>query len=95
MIQEEAQQAQIIQQSPQQTIQADREIEHHLEKPTPVPAAVTKPVIKQQPQIEEKEEEQEFVSDSYDGYVLPPLDLLIEPEYNFGDVQDKIIKAKS
>jgi S-DNA-T family DNA segregation ATPase FtsK/SpoIIIE len=96
LIEEEAQQAQIIhEQSPQQTVQADREIEHHLEKPAPAPVAITKPVIKPQPQVEEKEEEQEYVSDTYDGYVLPPLDLLIEPEYNFGDVQEKIIKAKS
>ncbi len=32
---------------------------------------------------------------SYDGYTLPPLDLLAEPEYSFAAVQGKVVKAKA
>jgi S-DNA-T family DNA segregation ATPase FtsK/SpoIIIE len=31
----------------------------------------------------------------YDGYVLPPLDLLTEPQYSLAAVQDKVVKAKA
>ncbi len=98
LVAEEAQQHTeiIAEQSPQQSIQVDREIEHHLEK-TSAPAMVikhpTRPQITAQQQQEN--DEQAYESETYDGYILPPLDLLIEPEYNFGDVQEKIIKAKS
>jgi DNA segregation ATPase FtsK/SpoIIIE-like protein len=36
-----------------------------------------------------------FVQPSYDDYELPPLELLAEPEYSFGAVQEKIVKAKA
>jgi len=32
---------------------------------------------------------------SYDNYVLPPLELLAEPQYSFAAVQEKVIKAKA
>ena len=32
---------------------------------------------------------------SYDDYVLPPLELLAEPEYSFSAVQEKVVKAKA
>ena len=32
---------------------------------------------------------------SYDGYTLPSLDLLAEPEYSFAAVQGKVVKAKA
>jgi len=35
------------------------------------------------------------VQPSYDDYVLPPLDLLAEPEYGFNAVQEKVVKAKA
>ncbi len=36
-----------------------------------------------------------IVQPSYDDYVLPPLELLAEPEYSFGAVQEKVVKAKA
>jgi S-DNA-T family DNA segregation ATPase FtsK/SpoIIIE len=36
-----------------------------------------------------------FVQPSYEDYELPPLDLLAEPEYTYGAVQDKVVKAKA
>jgi S-DNA-T family DNA segregation ATPase FtsK/SpoIIIE len=35
------------------------------------------------------------VQPSYDDYVLPPLELLAEPEHGFAAVQEKIVKAKA
>ncbi|MBC8471513.1 MAG: DNA translocase FtsK 4TM domain-containing protein [Planctomycetes bacterium] len=35
------------------------------------------------------------VQPSYDGYEMPPLDLLAEPEYGFTAVQEKVVKAKA
>jgi S-DNA-T family DNA segregation ATPase FtsK/SpoIIIE len=35
------------------------------------------------------------VQPSYDGYELPPLDLLAEPEHGFAAVQEKVVKAKA
>ena len=32
---------------------------------------------------------------SYEDYVLPPLDLLSEPEYGYSAVQEKVVKAKA
>jgi S-DNA-T family DNA segregation ATPase FtsK/SpoIIIE len=32
---------------------------------------------------------------NYDGYTLPPLDLLAEPQYSFAAVQGKVVKAKA
>ena len=32
---------------------------------------------------------------SYDNYILPPLELLAEPQYSFAAVQEKVIKAKA
>jgi S-DNA-T family DNA segregation ATPase FtsK/SpoIIIE len=86
----------IAEQSPQQSVLVDREIEHHLEK-TSAPAMVIKHPTKPQVSAQQQQEkdEQAYESETYDGYILPPLDLLIEPEYNFGSVQEKIIKAKS
>lgn len=36
-----------------------------------------------------------IVQPSYDDYVLPPLELLAEPEYGFAAVQEKVVKAKA
>jgi len=36
-----------------------------------------------------------YVSESYDDYTFPPLELLAEPEYSYAAVQDKVIKAKA
>jgi S-DNA-T family DNA segregation ATPase FtsK/SpoIIIE len=36
-----------------------------------------------------------FVQPSYDDYSLPSLDLLAEPEYGFGAVQEKVVKSKA
>jgi S-DNA-T family DNA segregation ATPase FtsK/SpoIIIE len=38
---------------------------------------------------------QATVQPSYRDYVLPPLELLAEPEYSFGAVQEKVVKAKA
>jgi len=87
----------ITEQSPQQSVEVDREIEHHLEK-TPAPSqqmVIKQPNKTQISAQQQKDDEAAYESETYDGYMLPPLDLLIEPEYNFGDVQEKIIKAKS
>lgn len=80
------------QQEPDEIAKADEAIEVHFEKKG-------LPVIKEQPSQPTQEQQQEsetaYESESYEGYVLPPLDLLMEPEYSFGSVQEKIIKAKS
>jgi len=36
-----------------------------------------------------------YVPPSFEGYTLPPLDLLAEPEYSFAAVQEKVVKAKA
>jgi S-DNA-T family DNA segregation ATPase FtsK/SpoIIIE len=35
------------------------------------------------------------VQPAYDDYTLPPLELLAAPEYSFGAVQEKVVKAKA
>jgi S-DNA-T family DNA segregation ATPase FtsK/SpoIIIE len=35
------------------------------------------------------------IQPSYDGYELPPLDLLAEPEHSFASMQEKVVKAKA
>ena len=35
------------------------------------------------------------VPSSYEDYILPPLELLAEPEYGFAAVQEKVVKAKA
>jgi S-DNA-T family DNA segregation ATPase FtsK/SpoIIIE len=67
-------------------IKTDEVIEDHLEK---------KLLISKKDQPEVKAVEPAYESESFDGYQLPPLDMLMEPEYNFGTVQEKIIRAKS
>ncbi len=49
----------------------------------------------QVPSPEARKPAKPFVQDSYDDYVLPPFDLLAEPEYSFGAVQEKVVKAKA
>ena len=36
-----------------------------------------------------------YVPTSYESYILPPLELLAEPEYSFAAVQGKVVKAKA
>jgi len=36
-----------------------------------------------------------YVPESYEGYVLPPLELLDEPQYSYAAVQSKVIEAKA
>ncbi len=82
-----AEEAQHIAEPPQpaqpHTIQTDEAIEGHLEKKIA-------PVIKA-----EKQPEPVYEPANFDNYQFPPLELLTEPEYSFGSVQEKIIKAKS
>ena len=66
-----------------QIVKTDEAIEGHLEK---MPAAAEK---------SEKSSEPLYESKSFDSYQFPSLELLTEPEYSFGSVQEKIIKAKS
>jgi S-DNA-T family DNA segregation ATPase FtsK/SpoIIIE len=35
------------------------------------------------------------LQESYEGYTLPPLELLSEPEYSFSSVQEKVVKSKA
>jgi S-DNA-T family DNA segregation ATPase FtsK/SpoIIIE len=85
---------QIIQQTPpqqQQIVKNDEAIEDHLDK-KPLLDTIT---VETKDDSEPKDIQQAYESESYEGYQLPPLDLLMEPEYSFGSVQEKIIKAKS
>jgi S-DNA-T family DNA segregation ATPase FtsK/SpoIIIE len=85
---------QIIQQAPpqqQQIVKNDETIEDHLDK-KPLLETIT---VETKDDSRPKDIEQAYESESYEGYQLPPLDLLMEPEYSFGSVQEKIIKAKS
>ncbi len=36
-----------------------------------------------------------MIQQSYEDYILPPLELLAEPEYGFASVQEKVVKAKA
>ena len=36
-----------------------------------------------------------YAPTSYEDYILPPLELLAEPEYSFASVQGKVVKAKA
>lgn len=36
-----------------------------------------------------------YAPTSYEDYILPPLELLAEPEYSFASVQNKVVKAKA
>ena len=36
-----------------------------------------------------------YVPTNYDDYILPPLELLAEPQYSFALVQEKVVKAKA
>ncbi|MBN1788622.1 MAG: DNA translocase FtsK [Sedimentisphaerales bacterium] len=66
------------------SVETDEEIEDHLEKKiTLVPKTTPKPPTPI------------YQPESFDNYQFPPLELLTEPEYSFGSVQEKIIKAKS
>ncbi|MDD5134014.1 MAG: DNA translocase FtsK 4TM domain-containing protein, partial [Phycisphaerae bacterium] len=70
-----------------ETVKTDEAIELHLERTiASAPAVVKKPQVEPEPVYE---------SENFDSYQLPGLNLLMEPEYNFGTVQEKIIKAKS
>lgn len=46
-------------------------------------------------QLEASAGKQEFMRPSYDDYVLPPLELLVEPEYSYAAVQEKVVKSKA
>jgi len=81
LLAEEAEQ--LEQQQSHQTVKVDEAIEGHLEKR---PAAVIK---------SGKPPEPVYESENFDGFQLPGLELLTEPEHSFGSVQEKIIRAKS
>jgi S-DNA-T family DNA segregation ATPase FtsK/SpoIIIE len=68
----------------QQVVKVDNAIESHLEK---------KPALAAQKA--DRPPEPVYETENFDSYQLPPLELLMEPEYSFGSVQEKIIKAKS
>jgi S-DNA-T family DNA segregation ATPase FtsK/SpoIIIE len=74
---------QIEQQQSGQVVKADEEIEGHLEK-MPVTAGKS-----------DKLSEPLYESENFEGYQLPGLELLTEPQQSFGSVQEKIIRAKS
>jgi len=42
-----------------------------------------------------REPDKSYVPVSFEDYVLPPLELLAEPEYSFSSVQEKVVKAKA
>jgi S-DNA-T family DNA segregation ATPase FtsK/SpoIIIE len=73
----------IEQQQSHQTVKADEAIEGHF---THKPAVIKK---------SEKQSEPVYEAENFGSYQLPGLELLMEPEYSFGSVQEKIIKAKS
>jgi len=73
----------IEQQQSHQTVKVDEAIEGHLEK---MPAAAGKA---------DKSSEPLYESENFEGYQLPGLELLTEPQQSFGSVQEKIIRAKS
>ena len=79
-----AEEAEHIEQREQQAVKVDNAIEGRLEKK---PAAADKKT--------DRPPEPVYESERFDSYQLPPLELLMEPEYSFGSVQEKIIKAKS
>lgn len=60
----------------------DDETETESEKPVKLPAQT-------------QQKEPEYLQQTFEGYRLPPMELLMEPEKSFGSVQEKIIKAKS
>jgi S-DNA-T family DNA segregation ATPase FtsK/SpoIIIE len=78
-----AEEAEHIEQQSHQTVKVDEAIEGHLEKR---PAAVKK---------SDKPPESVYESENFEGYQLPGLELLTEPEHSFGFAQEKIIRAKS
>ena len=80
---EEAEHIEQQQQQSGQTVKADEAIEGHLEKK---PAAAEKP---------DKSPEPLYESENFEDYQLPGIELLTEPQYSFGSVQEKIIRAKS
>ena len=85
LLAEEAQH--IANQAPHQIVQADEVIEVHLEKKLSLP--------KSEGRGAKTSDEPAYESESYENFTLPPLDMLMEPEYSFGSVQEKIIRAKS
>ncbi len=44
---------------------------------------------------EARKPDKSYVPPNYENYVLPPLELLAEPEYSFSAVQEKVVKAKA
>ncbi|MBU1260268.1 MAG: DNA translocase FtsK [Planctomycetes bacterium] len=85
LLAEEAQH--IANQAPHQIVQADEVIEVHLEKKLSL--------SKSEGRGAKTSDEPAYESESYENFTLPPLDMLMEPEYSFGSVQEKIIRAKS
>jgi S-DNA-T family DNA segregation ATPase FtsK/SpoIIIE len=85
LLAEEAQH--IASQQPHQIVQADEAIEVHLEKKLSLPKTESRET--------KISDEAAYESESYENFALPPLDMLMEPEYSFGAVQGKIIRAKS
>jgi S-DNA-T family DNA segregation ATPase FtsK/SpoIIIE len=85
-------QQQVVEPEHHETIKTDEAIETHLEKKTAVPAPVAAAAIAA---VKKQEPEPIYEAEALGSYLLPGLDLLIEPEYCFGEVQEKIIKAKS
>lgn len=75
--------------APVPTVKVDEAIESHLEK-TPVAApAATAAAKPDQPS------EPIYETENFESYQLPGIELLTEPQYSFGTVQEKIIRAKS
>ena len=72
------------------------------EKPEPAPpkaapASAEDPADKELKLIAEKAHKpsSSYEPQEYKDYVLPPLELLAEPEYGFAAVQEKVVKAKA
>ncbi|MBN1124089.1 MAG: DNA translocase FtsK [Sedimentisphaerales bacterium] len=72
-------------------------------KETPSEILPTEPAAKPVRTIQQKikarstqeKKEKEYPPETYDEYILPPLDILTEPQFGFAAVQEKMVEAKA
>jgi S-DNA-T family DNA segregation ATPase FtsK/SpoIIIE len=90
-------------QKPQKTMfeamseSADKHLERRIGY-TEKNASVAEPKEKKKKKAQKSESgkpQKVFVPPTYDDYVLPPLDLLEEPQYSYAAVQNKVIESKA
>ncbi|NLH42121.1 MAG: DNA translocase FtsK [Planctomycetes bacterium] len=66
------------------------------EAPAPVPAAAKPGMVEVKPKpLPMRVEKPSVAQPTYDDYVLPPLDLLAEPEVGYDQIQEKVVKSKA